>query len=74
MPVFPATPSSFVTYYTCIVDLLRRIMIDAENFDTRVWIVAVSIVMGSLLILSLGTCLVLYKECRDSTGIEIESF
>lgn len=49
-------------------------MIDAENFDTRVWIVAVSIVMGSLLILSLGTCLVLYKECRDSNGIEIESF
>uniref|UniRef100_A0A182QBW4 Ig-like domain-containing protein n=1 Tax=Anopheles farauti TaxID=69004 RepID=A0A182QBW4_9DIPT len=46
-------------------DLVRRIMIDAKNFDTRVWIAAVGIVMGTLIILSLGTCIVLYKECRE---------
>ncbi|XP_050069979.1 uncharacterized protein LOC126558075 [Anopheles maculipalpis] len=46
-------------------DLVRRIMIDAKNFDTRVWIAAVGIVMGTLVILSLGTCIVLYKECRE---------
>lgn len=40
-------------------------MIDAKNFDTRVWIAAVGIVMGTLVILSLGTCIVLYKECRE---------
>lgn len=57
-----------------IADLIRRLEIDAQNFDTRVWIVAVGIVMGSLVILSLGTCLVLYKECRESTGITLDSF
>lgn len=57
-----------------MLDLIRKIMIDAQNFDTRVWIIAVGIVMGSLVILSLGTCIVLYKECRESTGITIESF
>ncbi|XP_050101567.1 uncharacterized protein LOC126581740 [Anopheles aquasalis] len=46
-------------------DLVRRIMVDAKNFDTRVWIAAVGIVMGTLVILSLGTCIVLYKECRE---------
>ncbi|XP_052866955.1 uncharacterized protein LOC128273077 [Anopheles cruzii] len=46
-------------------DLVRRIMIDAKNFDTRVWIAAVGIVMGTLFILSLGTCIVLYKECHE---------
>ncbi|XP_055632165.1 uncharacterized protein LOC129772199 [Toxorhynchites rutilus septentrionalis] len=46
-------------------DLIRRIMIDAQNFDTRVWIAAVGVVMGTLVILSLGTCIVLYKECRE---------
>uniref|UniRef100_A0A182RHU1 Ig-like domain-containing protein n=1 Tax=Anopheles funestus TaxID=62324 RepID=A0A182RHU1_ANOFN len=49
-------------------DLVRRIMIDAKNFDTRVWIAAVGIVMGTLVILSLGTCIVLYKECREPAG------
>uniref|UniRef100_A0AAG5DMI1 Ig-like domain-containing protein n=1 Tax=Anopheles atroparvus TaxID=41427 RepID=A0AAG5DMI1_ANOAO len=50
-------------------DLVRRIMIDAKNFDTRVWIAAVGIVMGTLVILSLGTCIVLYKECREPAGL-----
>ncbi|ETN68072.1 hypothetical protein AND_000091 [Anopheles darlingi] len=49
-------------------DLVRRIMVDAKNFDTRVWIAAVGIVMGTLVILSLGTCIVLYKECREPAG------
>ncbi|XP_062539244.1 uncharacterized protein LOC134207554 isoform X2 [Armigeres subalbatus] len=50
-------------------DLIRRIMIDAQNFDTRVWIAAVGVVMGTLVILSLGTCIVLYKECREPIGL-----
>jgi hypothetical protein len=44
-------------------------MVDAENFDTRVWIVAVGVVLGTLVILSLGTCIVLYKECHEPAGI-----
>lgn len=43
-------------------------MIDAQNFDTRVWIAAVGVVMGTLVILTLGTCIVLYKECREPIG------
>lgn len=50
-------------------DLIRRIMVDAQNFDTRVWIAAVAVVMGTLVILSLGTCIVLYKECREPIGL-----
>ncbi|XP_058127548.1 uncharacterized protein LOC131290904 [Anopheles ziemanni] len=53
-------------------DLVRRIMIDAKNFDTRVWIAAVGIVMGTLVILSLGTCIVLYKECREPAANDKE--
>ncbi|XP_055589117.1 uncharacterized protein LOC129741389 [Uranotaenia lowii] len=53
-------------------DLIRRIMIDAQNFDTRVWIAAVGVVMGTLVILSLGTCIVLYKECREPIEKEEE--
>lgn len=51
-------------------DLIRRIMIDAQNFDTRWWLGAVAVVMGTLVILTLGTCIVLYKECRDAPGIK----
>lgn len=53
-------------------DLIRRIMIDAQNFDTRVWIAAVGVVMGTLVILTLGTCIVLYKECREPIEKEEE--
>ncbi|XP_039444289.1 uncharacterized protein LOC120424283 isoform X2 [Culex pipiens pallens] len=53
-------------------DLIRRIMVDAQNFDTRVWIAAVAVVMGTLVILSLGTCIVLYKECREPIEKEEE--
>jgi hypothetical protein len=45
-------------------------MIDAQNFDTRWWLGAVAVVMGTLVILTLGTCIVLYKECRDAPGIK----
>ena len=43
-------------------------MADAKNFDTRIWIAAVGVVMGTLVILSTGTCLLLYKECHDPPG------
>ncbi|XP_008190805.1 contactin-1 isoform X3 [Tribolium castaneum] len=36
----------------------------ADKFDTRVWAVAVGIVMGTLILLGLGTCFLLYQECR----------
>ncbi|XP_045463175.1 protein turtle homolog A isoform X3 [Harmonia axyridis] len=36
----------------------------ADEFDTRAWAVAVGIVMGTLILLGLGTCFLLYQECR----------
>lgn len=40
----------------------------ADKFDTRVWAVAVGIVMGTLILLGLGTCFLLYQECRLPSG------
>lgn len=45
-------------------------MEDAKGFDTRIWIAAVGVVMGTLVILTCGTCIVLYKECKESPGIK----
>lgn len=41
-------------------------MKDAKNFDTRAWIVAVGIVLSAFVILSLGICIVLYKEWQEA--------
>ncbi|KRF82518.1 uncharacterized protein [Drosophila virilis] len=48
-------------------DLIRLIKPDLDNFDPRIWIVAVSIVLGTLVILAIGLCIVLSKECYQST-------
>ncbi|XP_030750433.1 contactin-1 isoform X2 [Sitophilus oryzae] len=39
----------------------------ADKFDTRWWAVAVGIVMGTLVLLGIGTCTLLYQECRVTT-------
>lgn len=49
------------------------IMKDAKNFDTRAWIVAVGIVLGAFVILSLGICIVLYKEWQEEEEEEDEN-
>lgn len=48
-------------------DLIRLIQPDLDNFDPRVWIIAVSIVLGTLVILAVGLCIVLSKECYESS-------
>ncbi|KAJ8922224.1 hypothetical protein NQ315_004161 [Exocentrus adspersus] len=45
-------------------ELARHLFEGADKFDTRVWAVAVGIVMGTLILLGLGTCFLLYQECR----------
>ncbi|XP_046993675.1 protein turtle homolog A isoform X3 [Schistocerca americana] len=45
-------------------ELARHLLEGAENFDTRVWVAAVAVVMGTLLMLAIGTCYLLYKECH----------
>ncbi|XP_044759519.1 protein turtle homolog A isoform X3 [Coccinella septempunctata] len=42
----------------------------ADEFDTRAWAVAVGIVMGTLILLGLGTCFLLYQECRRPSVAE----
>ncbi|XP_023035137.1 contactin-2 isoform X2 [Drosophila willistoni] len=51
-------------------DLIRLIKPDLDNFDPRIWIVAVSIVLGTLVILAIGLCIVLSKECYQSTQMD----
>lgn len=53
-------------------DLIRLIKPDLDNFDPRIWIVAVSIVLGTLVILAIGLCIVLSKECYQSTQMGID--
>ncbi|XP_023166025.1 uncharacterized protein LOC111596165 [Drosophila hydei] len=53
-------------------DLIRLIKPDLDNFDPRIWIVAVSIVLGTLVILAIGLCIVLSKECYQATQMELK--
>ncbi|KRT84345.1 Fibronectin domain-containing protein [Oryctes borbonicus] len=50
------------------IELARHLLEGAETFDTRIWIIAVAIVMGTLTILGLGTCFLLYQECKMPGG------
>ncbi|XP_011700683.1 PREDICTED: uncharacterized protein LOC105457609 isoform X2 [Wasmannia auropunctata] len=52
------------------LELARHLLAGVENFDTRVWVAAVGIVMGTLMILGLGTCYLLYRECKAPSQLE----
>ncbi|XP_017784871.1 PREDICTED: protein sax-3-like isoform X2 [Nicrophorus vespilloides] len=45
-------------------ELERHFLQGVKNFDTRIWVVAVGVVMGTLVVLGFGTCFLLYQECR----------
>lgn len=55
---------SILCIFSFFPELARRLLEGAESFDTRVWVVAVVVVMGTLVMLAIGTCYLLYKECR----------
>ncbi|XP_050315911.1 cell adhesion molecule DSCAM isoform X2 [Anthonomus grandis grandis] len=44
----------------------------AGEFDTRWWAVAVGVVLGSLILLSIGVCTLLFQECRNPQPAEDE--
>lgn len=48
-------------------ELARHLLDGAETFDTRAWLAAVAIVMTTLLILTVGTCCVLYRDSHVSS-------
>ncbi|XP_031356484.1 protein sidekick-1 isoform X4 [Photinus pyralis] len=50
------------------LELARHFLEGADKFDTRMWLVAVGVVMGTLVVLGLGTCFLLYQECRAPSG------
>ncbi|XP_033321729.1 contactin-1 isoform X1 [Megalopta genalis] len=52
------------------LELARHLLSGVENFDTRVWVAAVGIVMGTLMILGIGTCYLLYRECKVPSQLE----
>ncbi|XP_039958721.1 A-agglutinin anchorage subunit isoform X1 [Bactrocera tryoni] len=54
-------------------DLIRLIQPDLDNFDPRIWIIAVSVVLGTLVILAIGLCIVLSKECYQSSQTDFEN-
>lgn len=43
-------------------DLLEIILKDAKDFDPRIWLYAVSLVMGTMCCLAIGLCIVLSTE------------
>lgn len=51
-------------------ELARHLLEGADKFDTRAWAVAVGIVMGTFILLGIGTCFMLYQECRVPGVIE----
>ncbi|CAG9768106.1 unnamed protein product [Ceutorhynchus assimilis] len=46
------------------IELARHLLKGADKFDTRWWAAAVGVVMGTLILLGIGTCVLLYQECR----------
>ncbi|KAL7294554.1 hypothetical protein TKK_0012080 [Trichogramma kaykai] len=52
------------------LELARHLLAGVENFDTRVWVAAVGIVMGTLMVLGFGTCYLLYRECKAPSPLE----
>ncbi|KAF2905237.1 hypothetical protein ILUMI_00961 [Ignelater luminosus] len=53
------------------LELARHFLQGAEKFDTRMWVIAVGVVMGTLVLLGVGTCLLLYQECRAPSGTTV---
>lgn len=49
-------------------EIAEHMLSGAETFDTRMWLLAVAVVMTTLAVLALGTGLVLYQECRGLPG------
>ncbi|XP_028035921.1 Down syndrome cell adhesion molecule-like protein 1 homolog [Bombyx mandarina] len=45
-------------------ELYKHFLEGVETFDTRTWVAAVCVVMGTLLVLAVGTCAVLCREWR----------
>ncbi|KPJ07044.1 Protein sidekick-like [Papilio machaon] len=45
-------------------ELYKHFLEGAESFDTRTWLAAVCVVMGTLAVLAAGTCAVLCREWR----------
>ncbi|XP_041978842.1 uncharacterized protein LOC121732887 isoform X2 [Aricia agestis] len=45
-------------------ELYKHFLEGAESFDTRTWVAAVCVVMGTLCVLAVGTCAVLCREWR----------
>ncbi|XP_056630483.1 contactin-1 [Diorhabda carinulata] len=52
------------------LELARHFFDSADKFDTTVWAIAVGIVMGTLVLLGLGTCFLLYQECKVPGVVE----
>ncbi|CAD6241094.1 hypothetical protein G9C98_004809 [Cotesia typhae] len=52
------------------LELAKHLLAGVENFDTRIWVAAVGIVMGTLMVLGLGTCYLLYRECKAPSQLE----
>ncbi|KAJ8722314.1 hypothetical protein PYW08_004716 [Mythimna loreyi] len=51
-------------------ELYKHFFSGAEQFDTRTWVAAVCVVMGTLVVLAAGTCCVLCREWRRHDYVE----
>lgn len=49
-------------------EVAEYMLAGADTFDTRMWLLAVAVVMATLVVLALGMGLVSYQECRGLPG------
>ncbi|CAH1397912.1 unnamed protein product [Nezara viridula] len=54
------------------IELAKHFLEGAETFDTRVWVAAVAVVMGTLIVLASATIYILYKESHLAIVTEKE--
>ncbi|XP_023216408.1 hemicentin-1-like, partial [Centruroides sculpturatus] len=46
-------------------DVIRHMLANSDEFSSAVWMVAISVVMGTVLVLSCLSCILIYKESRN---------
>lgn len=67
--VFSVLKECFAFAFSGYLEVVQKMFAGGDDFSTAAWMVAVSMVMGTILILSCLSCLLIYKEGRHGAFI-----